>query len=449
MNLAESAAVETMLRAHGWQKAPNAEVCDMAIINTCSVRATAETRIFGRLGYYAGLKAVRGQVPGAKERSLEAATAFVKKHGPVPLTLVVMGCMAERLLHSLKKDFPVVDYVVGTYAKQHFEQIIAAVEKGLPPVEVHEEPAYSFAPLSYEQGAFSSFVPIMHGCNNFCTYCIVPYVRGREISRPAELILRELDELSKNGVKEIQLLGQNVNSYQDENGITFPRLLKKITAHLSETDSPIRWIRFDSSHPKDLSDELIEVMATEPRVCRQLHLPVQHGSTAILSAMNRRYSREDYLGLVQKIRASIPDIALSTDIMLGFPGESDADFEQALSLLLEVRYESAFMYYFNPREGTPAAAMPRQVPLAVKKERLKKTIDVQHAITTEMLSKKTGTTCTVLADVVSRDDPNELLGKTEADNRVAFAAPRATIGTFVDVHLDSISGNTFRGHRVS
>lgn len=543
MNIAESASIEQILISRGWKKALSAQLCDMVIINTCSVRATAETRIFGRLGFYAGLKKVRNAAPDAKTRSMEEAAAYVEKNGPVPLTVVVMGCMAERLLKSLQKDFPVVDYVVGTYAKNKFGDIISAVEEGKSPVPIEEDPVYTFAPVSYEEGAFSTFVPIMHGCNNFCTYCIVPYVRGREVSRPVDEILAELDVLSSRGVKEITLLGQNVNSYRgafskgvassadgaavsvtgdasangapvsttadasangapvsktadvSANGvpvsatasgtananstpvsipnaasanstpvnttnsastpITFPQLLQTICAHIEKTASPIRWIRFESSNPKDFSDELIETIAQtakraeenpeNPTICRGLHIAVQHGSSRILKLMNRRYTREAYLELVKKIREKIPGIQLSTDIMLGFPGESEEDFEEAYSLMKEVRYESAFMYYFNPREGTPAAKMDGQIDLETKKERLQKIIDLQLKITTDVMQERVGKTITVLADIISRDDKTELLGKTEQNERVAFKGKPSLIGHFVKVHLDSLNGNTFRG----
>ena len=610
MNIAESASIEQILISRGWKKALSAQLCDMVIINTCSVRATAETRIFGRLGFYAGLKKVRNAAPDAKTRSMEEAAAYVEKNGPVPLTVVVMGCMAERLLKSLQKDFPVVDYVVGTYAKNKFGDIISAVEEGKSPVPIEEDPVYTFAPVSYEEGAFSTFVPIMHGCNNFCTYCIVPYVRGREVSRPVDEILSELDVLSSRGVKEITLLGQNVNSYRgafskggassadgvdvgksggasadgvdvgatadapangapvsttnaayenrvqvsatasgtananrapvnipnvayannatgnaSANGtpvsatangtpvsatanstpvgatasgtananeapvgstnaayenrapvnipnvayannatgdatanstpITFPQLLQTICAHIEKTASPIRWIRFESSNPKDFSDELIETIAQtakraeenpeSPTICRGLHIAVQHGSSRILKLMNRRYTREAYLELVKKIREKIPGIQLSTDIMLGFPGESEEDFEEAYSLMKEVRYESAFMYYFNPREGTPAAKMDGQIDLETKKERLQKIIDLQLKITTDVMQERVGKTITVLADIISRDDKTELLGKTEQNERVAFKGKPSLIGHFVKVHLDSLNGNTFRG----
>ncbi len=462
MNIAESAAVEQLLIARGWTKASDAQFADMVIINTCSVRASAESRIIGRLGYFTGLKAVREKRPHAKTRKMEAAAEYVK-NGPIPLTLVVMGCMAQRLLDSLKKDWPAIDYVVGTFAKNKFGDIISAAENSSQAQEaaafgaaqdasLDEKPIYNFASLSLEPGAFSSFVPIMNGCNNFCAYCIVPYVRGREVSRPLSEIFEEIKVLGGYGVKEITLLGQNVNSYlcedPDFGRVDFPRLLELICRKIEETGSPIKWIRFDSSHPKDLSDRLIEVMAKEEKICKHIHLPVQHGSTKILQKMNRKYSREQYLELVQKIRAAVPDISLTTDIMIGFPGETEEDFEAAYSLMKEVQYEDAFMYYYNPREGTPAAKWPDQIPLETKKERLQKIIDLQLVITQAEMEKQVGKTITVLADKTTLENPNELLGKTERDERVAFAADKSLIGSFVRVKLTSLNGHTFKGELV-
>ncbi|MBR5097473.1 MAG: tRNA (N6-isopentenyl adenosine(37)-C2)-methylthiotransferase MiaB [Treponema sp.] len=460
MNIAESASVEQLLIARGWTKASEAQFADMVIINTCSVRASAESRIIGRLGYFTGLKAVREKRPNAKTRKMEAAAEFVKD-GPKPLVLVVMGCMAERLLDSLKKDWPAIDYVVGTFAKKNFGDIIAAAQDTIAGnasnasalgSSIDEKPVYKFASLSLEPGAFSSFVPIMNGCNNFCAYCIVPYVRGREISRPLSEIFAEIKVLGDYGVKEITLLGQNVNSYlcedPDFGRVDFPRLLELICRKLEETNSPIKWIRFDSSHPKDLSDQLIQVMAREEKICRHLHLPVQHGSTKILQKMNRKYTREHYLELVQKIRAAVPGISLTTDIMIGFPGETEEDFEAAYSLMKEVGYEDAFMYYYNPREGTPAAKWPDQIPLDTKKERLQKIIDLQLTITQAEMEKEVGKTITVLADKTTLENPNELLGKTERDERVAFAADKKLIGSFVRVRLTSLNGHTFKGELV-
>lgn len=448
MNTAESASVEQLFLARGWTKAESAQTADIAIINTCSVRETAENRVFGRLGWYAGLKALRACEPNAKSKSLEEAAEYVKD-GAKPLTLVVMGCMAERLLDTLKKDYPHIDYVVGTYAKHKFGEIIEAVQDKKEAFPIDDTDNYKFAPLSYEQGSFTTYVPIMHGCDNFCTYCIVPHVRGRECSRSPEEIIKEIDTLSSYGVKEITLLGQNVNSYmgQDKNGVklNFASLLQKIADRLREKESSIGWVRFMSSHPKDLSSEVISVIAKEEVLCRHIHLPVQHGSNDVLKRMNRRYTVEQYISLVERIRKEIPDVSLTTDIMLGFPGETDKDFEQTVELMKLIRYETAFMYYYNPREGTPAAKMSNQIPVEIKKERLQKIIDMQLKITGEEMSKRTGRTVKVLTESVSRDNPNELLGKTEQDERIAFAAPKNLIGKFCNVHIDSLSGNTFRG----
>ena len=350
MNIAESAAVEQLLIARGWTQAKSAQVADMAIINTCSVRETAENRIMGRLGWFNGPKAVRAKKLGAKTKMLDEAVEYVKD-GAKPLTIVVMGCMAERLLKSFQKDFPFIDYVVGTFAKHHFSEIISAVENGGKPFEIDDSEAYKFASVSAEPGAFSTFVPIMHGCNNFCTYCIVPYVRGREISRPVCEILRELDILNGYGVKEVTLIGQNVNSYND-NGTNFAQLLQKIADHLRETKSGIEWVRFMSSHPKDFTDDVIDVIAKEEVLCRHIHLPVQHGSTAVLKAMNRRYTREQYLDLVSRIKARIPDVSLTTDIMMGFPGETELK-NLLLVMMFQALKRQMIPFTRNPWKGNP------------------------------------------------------------------------------------------------
>ena len=495
MNKAESSAVERLLLERGWTASDSEEAADLIIINTCSVRETAESRIRGRLGHYTALR---------KQR---------EKGGTAPFVLTVTGCMAERLKDKLQQDFPVVDYVIGNFEKKRYADIAFSMEarggktsplfspkikdaaasavKSSPPEErsakefsatvnpggedFPDKPVYSFAPLSLEPGAFQAFVPIMHGCNNFCTYCIVPYVRGREISRPVEEIIKELDMLSERNVREITLLGQNVNSYRhavyagqapqtghtEQAGLTqytgqtkeggtidFPALLERIASHLQKTSSSIEWVRFMSSHPKDFSDELIRVIRDYPIICRHIHLPVQHGSSRILQKMNRRYSRENYLDLVARIRAALPDVSLTSDILIGFPGETEDDFEQTLSLMEQVRYEAAFMYYYNPREGTPACTYPAQVPVEEKKRRLDEIIRVQQRITKEEITKRLGTTVKVLAESPSRDNKAELLGHTEQDGRVVFAADENVKGTFVKVRLESIQGNTFRGTRV-
>ncbi|MCR4631502.1 MAG: tRNA (N6-isopentenyl adenosine(37)-C2)-methylthiotransferase MiaB [Treponema sp.] len=449
MNIAESASVEQLLIARGWTKSPSAQTADLAIINTCSVRETAENRIMGRLGWYNGLKAVRECKLGAKTKMLEEAVEYVK-NGAKPLTLVVMGCMAERLLKEFKKDYPFVDYVVGTYAKHHFSEIITAIEEGREAFEPDDTEQYKFASVSAEPGAFSTFVPIMHGCNNFCTYCIVPYVRGRELSRPVKEILQELDVLAKYNVKEVTLIGQNVNSYHgDEDGtiINFAQLLQKIADHLRETSSPIKWVRFMSSHPKDFTDDVIDVIAKESVLCRHIHLPVQHGSSAVLEKMNRRYTREQYLALVERIKSKIPDVSLTTDIMMGFPTETEEDVELTLDLMRQVKYESAMMYYYNPRSGTPAAKM-EQLPVEVRKARLQRVIDLQLEHTQEQMARRVGKTVPVLVEGVSRDNKEELLGQIEQHEKIAFKADRKLIGSFVNVKITELSGNTYRGEYV-
>lgn len=452
MNIAESASVEQLLIARGWQRASSAQVADIAIINTCSVRETAENRIMGRLGWYSGLKAVRARRTGAKTKTLEEAAQYVRD-GAKPLVLVVMGCMAERLLKTFQKDFPFVDYVVGTYAKHHFGEIIDAVEDGRPAFLPDDTEQYKFAGVSAEPGAFSTFLPIMHGCNNFCTYCIVPYVRGREISRPVDEILREFDILAGYGVKEVTLIGQNVNSYcgifsasrkTEGKTISFAELLRIIAAHLRQTNSPVKWVRFLSSHPKDFSDEVIDVIAEERVLCRHIHLPVQHGSSAVLEKMNRRYTREQYLALVGRIKSKIPDVSLTTDIMMGFPTETEEDVALTLDLMERVKYESAMMYYYNPREGTPAALM-EQLPVEVRKERLQRVIDLQQSHTQQQMSRRVGKTVTALVEGVSRDSQDELLAQIEQHEKIAFKADKRLIGNFVNVKITQLSGNTYRG----
>ena len=456
MNIAESAAVEQLFISRGWTKASEPELADMVVINTCSVRGSAENRIFGRLGYYSGVKKIRHKEPGAKTRleEMQPAVKYVEEKGVVPFYVVLMGCMAERLLDSVKKDYPVIDFVVGTFGKSKFGEIITAAEEHKKGFKIEEDSEYTFPKISYEQQSFSTFVPIMHGCNNFCTYCIVPYVRGREVSRPVEQILAEIDFLSARGVKEITLLGQNVNAYRckDETAeggeLNFPKLLKKISLHLDKTASSIKWIRFESSNPNDFSDELIQVIAEDSHICRGFHIAAQHGNSEILRRMNRKNTREDFIELVKKLRREVPDVEIITDLMVGFPGETEEQFEDILSFMEEIKFESAFMYYYNPREGTPAAKFDGQIDLAVKKERLKKVIDLQLKHTAQVMKRRIGKTVTVLADIVSRDDETELLGKTEQNERVAFKAPQNQTGTFLTVKLVGLSGNTFKGEIV-
>jgi tRNA-2-methylthio-N6-dimethylallyladenosine synthase len=428
MNHAESSSVEQLLLARGWTAAASVDLAELIIVNTCSVRITAETRALARVSLFCSWKRKR------------------------PLSILVMGCMAERLRDQLKKKYKNLDYVVGMFERDTFSDIFAAIEAGKTwqPVEETAANAYYFSPSSYEKGTFQTFVPIMNGCNNFCSYCIVPYVRGREVSRNMEEILDEFDTLADRGVREVTLLGQNVNSYRYEDPSTgrvigFPELLTNIARRI-EKKNKIRWVRFMSSHPKDLSDELIDVIAREPVFCKFLHLPVQNGSDRVLEAMNRKYTRESYLALVDKIRSRIPGVTFSTDILVGFPGETEADVEETLSLIREVQYEVAFMYHYNPREGTVAFDLPARIPDEVKKERLDRVIKLQHAVSAGLMKKRVGTTVTVLVESTSRNDSDELFGHTELGEMVVFDGKldKSLIGHFVDAELTCLRGRTFR-----
>ncbi|MCL2478946.1 MAG: tRNA (N6-isopentenyl adenosine(37)-C2)-methylthiotransferase MiaB, partial [Treponema sp.] len=356
MNIAESAALKLAAQEQGWAETDNPDDADLVLLNTCSVRITAEERVYGRLAHYAALR---------------------KKGGS--FILVLAGCMAERTREKIKQDFPVIDYIMGTSERSQFPGILQAAGQRRPLAETSEKPAFTFSSSHLEEGSFRSFVPIMHGCNNFCSYCIVPYVRGREISRSPQDIIREIRQAGEKGVREITLLGQNVNSYKWEQGsdqritdfpreLDFPGLLRLIAKEVQKT--PVKWLRFLSSHPKDFSQKTIDAMAENQVFCRHLHLCVQSGSNAILKAMNRRYTREQYLDLVSRLRSAMPGITLSTDILVGFPGETEEDLEQTLKLMEEVKFLYAYMYHFNPREGTAAYTLGGRISESVKRERL-------------------------------------------------------------------------------
>ena len=440
MNFAESAALEQLLRERGWEAAEDIQHCNLLIVNTCSVRITAETRVFGRLGLFSAMK---------------------KKQD---FTIILMGCMAQRLHDEIKSKFPLLDYVVGMFERDQFTKIFDAVERetfwegsvagnaklaSFCPQSSNEE-RYYFSGRSYTEGTFQSFVPIMNGCNNFCTYCIVPYIRGREISRPVESILDEITFLSGKGVKEITLLGQNVNSYHgidpaSGSKVNFPALLRAVSQTCTKQDV-IKWIRFISSHPKDLSDELIEVMAEDPRICKSLHLPVQNGSDEVLARMNRGYTVEQYLKIVEKLRNRIPNIVLTTDILIGFPGETQAEFEKTLDLMRTVQFDSAFMYHYNPREGTKAYNFPDRIPDAERINRLQQVIDLQQSITDLKMQQRLGSTVMMLIESQSRNNPDELFGHTEQGEMAVLAekCDPKYIGHFMKVQLQSIKGKTFR-----
>jgi tRNA-2-methylthio-N6-dimethylallyladenosine synthase len=450
MNKAESAALELIFRERGWASAPGLDdEVDLVLINTCSVRATAENRAWGRIDLYAAAK---------RDRAAAAGTTGKRR-----LALVVTGCMAERMKKGIRERQPAVDYVVGTFQKQAFGLVLDAVEqaaaRGRPPLlDIDESPAFVFARSYYEPGSFRSFVPIMHGCDNFCAYCIVPYIRGRELSRAPSAILAEIAALADSGVREVTLLGQNVNSYRwkgggaaiDRDELDFPGLLRLISNKLRERGGGgLRWIRFLTSHPKDLSDEVIAVLAEDPLYCKHVHLCVQSGSDAVLSAMNRRYTRDSYLGLVDRMRAAVPGLSLSSDILVGFPGETEEDLELTLDLMGRVGFSYSYMYHFNPRDGTPAASMPGRIQDRVKRERLARVIELQKALTRSLMESRVGAVEEVLVEGISRRKRSEVLARTQRDEMVVFPAPPSRVGGFAKVRLLSLSGNTFKAEEAA
>ncbi|MEN6492492.1 MAG: tRNA (N6-isopentenyl adenosine(37)-C2)-methylthiotransferase MiaB [Rectinema sp.] len=440
MNKAESAAMEATLREHGWERSPE-EDAQLVLLNTCTVRTTAENRAWNRIHQLSARKKERGFV------------------------LAVVGCMAEQHKGAIQKKAPGVDYVLGTFQKQSFGLMLDIISKGQRIEVLEETPTYVFDASHHEPGAFRSFVPIMHGCNNFCSYCIVPYVRGREVSRNPADILHEIDQLEDLGVREITLLGQNVNSYRweaDGQILNFPGLLRMIAGHLDnrhaiargapadprQSSGRIGWIRFLTSHPKDLSSELVEAIVDNPIFCRHIHLPFQSGSNAVLAAMNRKYTREEHICLVEKLRKEMPELTLSTDILVGFPGETEEDLDETLDLMRRVRFSYAFMYHFNTREGTPAARMPNKTPDKVKKQRLARVIALQKEITASLMEERIGQTDEVLIEDISKRSSKEVLARTTRDEMVVFAASQKRIGHFARVRLLSVAGNTFRGEEV-
>ena len=421
MNTAESNAIESLLVSGGWKMADRPEDADLDIINTCSVRKSAENRIWGRLGAFKHIKAERA------------------KNG-LSTALVLTGCMADRLKDELKNDAPQIDYVVGNNDKLRILEIA-----GLGGKTSSESDKYTFTKAYYKEGDFSSYVPIMNGCNNFCSYCIVPYVRGREISRCPEQILQEVKYLDSKGVKEITLLGQNVNSYSYE-GIYFPKLLKMIC----DVCTNIVWIRFESPHPKDFSDELIEVIATEKRVAKHLHVPMQSGSSRILNLMNRHYTREQYLDLISRISKRIPEMTYAVDVMVGFPGETEEEFQETLSAMAEVGYIEAYMYYWNPREGTRACTMDGQIPEKDRQQRLQRLIDWQLENAARIKAKRAHGVQKVLVTQVSRDNSKQMLGRNEHSEMVAFDVDPShmpEVGDIVDVKFLLLNGNTYIGRQ--
>ena len=410
MNEHDSEVIDGLLTERGFSSVRERKDASIVIINTCSVRDNADKRFFGTLGQL-------------KKRK-ESDPSFI---------VCVCGCMMQqqRVVDTIKAKYPWVDVIFGTNSIHHIPELIEKVasekEKVVDIIENTEEIVEGLpAKRLFDHKAL---VNIMFGCNNFCTYCIVPYTRGREKSRAPEAIVDEVKGLVADGVKEIMLLGQNVNSY-DGNGTSFAELLKM----LNDVDGLER-IRFMTSNPKDLSDELIEAFAVCDKLCRNLHLPIQSGSNRVLKRMNRKYTREDYLKLIEKLRKTVPDITLSTDIIVGFPGETNEDFEETLSIVKEVEYDSAFTFIYSIRKGTPAENFEDQIEESEKHRRFDLLVNAVNEISEKKNKAYQDRVEKVLVDGVSKNDKSTLTGRTDGFKLVNFAGKKEMIGSIVDVKI--------------
>ena len=422
MNARDSEKLTGILEEIGYVAAPD-EKADFVIYNTCTVRENANLRVYGRLGVLHGYKKKN-------------------KH----MTIALCGCMMQEpeVVEKLKKSYRFVDIIFGTHNIFKFaELIVRNFEEKDMVIDIWKDTQEIVEDLPNERKySFKSGVNIMFGCNNFCSYCIVPYVRGRERSRNPQDIIAEIKRFVADGVVEVMLLGQNVNSYGKnlENPMTFAQLLREI-----EKIEGLQRIRFMTSHPKDLSDELIEVMANSKKICKHLHLPLQSGSSQILKVMNRRYDKERYLELVDKIKKAIPDIGLTTDIIVGFPGETEEDFLETMDVVRKARYDSAFTFIYSKRTGTPAAAMENQVPEDVVKDRFDRLLKEVQTISQEMTARFTGTVQEVLVEDVNDHNPELMTGRMSNNHLVHFPGDASCIGKIVKVHLDECKGFYYLG----
>lgn len=424
MNVGDSEIVVAIMQQEGFIHTEVPGEADVILINTCSIRDNAEQRIWGRL----------------------AEMKRLKKNRP-SLIVGIIGCMAERLRERLTEGPSGVDIVAGPDAYRDLPRLVREAEAGGKGVNVllsSEETYAEIAPVRLDKNGVSAFVSIMRGCNNFCSYCVVPYTRGRERSRDPETILAEVRSLFDNGYREVTLLGQNVNSYR-AGEVDFPELLRR-TASVS----PLLRVRFATSHPKDMSDRLLEVMASMPNICRSIHLPAQSGASSMLERMNRKYSREWYLGRIAAIRRYMPDCGITTDLIAGFSGETDEEHAQTLSLMREVGYDFAFMFKYSERPGTFASKhLPDDVPDEVKSRRLQEIIALQNELGRQSYLRDVGREFEVLVESVSKRDPNQLSGRTSQNKVVVFDRGAHSVGDYVRVRITGCTSATLFGEEVA
>ena len=425
MNARDSEKLAGILEQMGYEET-DTEDADIVVINTCTVRENANERVYGHLGILKNLK---------------------KKHPG--MIIAVCGCMMQEPdeVEKLLAKYRHVDLIFGTYSLWKFPALLQEVLQGNRPIADTSEETSPRADSMPVKRAFSykSGVNIMYGCNNFCTYCIVPYVRGRERSRTPEEILEEIRNLVKDGVKEVMLLGQNVNSYGRtlEEPVSFARLLQMVCGI-----EGLERVRFMTSHPKDLSPELIEVMRTEPKICRHIHLPLQSGSSRILEKMNRHYTKEQYLDLVRRIRQAMPDISITTDIIVGFPGETEEDFKETMDVVEQAGFESAFTFIYSRRTGTPAADMPDQVSQDAIRGRFDRLLEQVQRISAEKAALLTGDCQPVLAEEINDHMEGYLTGRLSNNSVVHFPGSPELIGTIVPVKLLECRGFYYIGEMI-
>lgn len=418
MNENDSEHIAGVLEREGAAAAGRPEDADIIVVNTCAVREKSEEKLRSYLGRLASLKKRRGVLIG------------------------VAGCVAQVARGDLLKTRPFVDFVIGPANYAELPQVLAlAAEKPCVRTEWSPEWQEFGAGTAVRESRVSAFVPIMEGCDNFCSYCIVPFTRGREKSRPSSSILREVRSLAADGFKEIQLLGQNVNSYRDpEKARGFAALLEDVCAV-----EGIDWVRFLTSHPRDLNDDIIQTMARRPEACRLIHLPLQSGSSRVLGRMNRGYSREDYLALAARLQERLPGVLLSTDVIVGFPGESEEDFEQTCDVLLRVRFANIFSFRYSPRPLTAAAKVPDDVPLEVKRRRLIALQDLQRSIQIEINRSFVGRQVRILCLGPSVKGGGRFAGRSEGGQVVNFEAAGDPAGRFVDVRITGCGPYSLHG----
>lgn len=422
MNFKDSEKLAGILEEIGYVETET-EAADFVLLNTCTVRENANQKVYGHLGILKNYK----------------------KKNP-HMMIALCGCMMqeELVVEKLKESYRFVDIIFGTHNIYKLAELIQTrLESDRLVVDLWKDAKEIVEDLpSVRKYTFKAGVNIMFGCNNFCSYCIVPYVRGRERSREPEDIIHEIEDMVSEGVVEIMLLGQNVNSYGKtlEHPISFAQLLERV-----EQIPGLKRIRFMTSHPKDLSDDLITVMAKSEKICRHMHLPVQSGSSRLLERMNRRYTKEHYLELVRKLREAIPDISLTTDIIVGFPGETEEDFEETLDVVRQAEYDSAYTFIYSKRTGTPAANMPDQIPDDVVKERFNRLLQVVAESSAKRTGRLEGQTAEVLVEGISEQDPSMITGRLSNNLLVHFPGDESYIGKLCKVHLDQAKGFYYIG----